>query len=288
MSGEDMARALLDAVAEDAYRPNVPPSSADRAMRLAVVDPAYNGTGLPKLTFEGESTMTVKGYPFLEAPPLASSRVLLGPVGRGYGIIGAIGATGPQNALAARVAALEAKALQGVTAGNISVGSGSATIDAGGLVDFSGCSRVSWNSAILAPGIYDLHAWGSTSTGATVTTRMRGSGSDQTTATHAYTATLEQLAAGPTRSSSTTANTFGFFCPTTAGTGASFAGTISLYVSALNAIVLFKDDTISTPNGDRYEWHGGGNTPTGFTLDGVSIICSSGTISGKARLVKRA
>lgn len=285
-AGTDMARALLDAVVDDAEQPNTPPSSADRPIKLAIVDPAYSGVGLPKVTFEGETTMTVKGYPYLEATPVAGSRVALAPIGRGYVILGASGLTGPYAALVARVSALESRALQGVVQGSISKSGTSASIDAAGLVDFAGVSRVSWDAAITGPGIYDLHAWGSTSAGATVTTRVRGASTDCTTASHVYTATLEQLAAGPARSSSSTAGSFGFFCPTTAGSGSSWGGVIRLYVSALNAVVLFKDDTISTPNGDRYEWKGGGNTPSGFTLDGVSIICSSGTITGKGKLVK--
>lgn len=64
--------------------------SADRACRIAVIDPAYS-SGNPKVTFEGESTMSTKGYPFLDSyTPTATDRVVLIPVGTTYLIVGAI------------------------------------------------------------------------------------------------------------------------------------------------------------------------------------------------------
>lgn len=66
--------------------------SADKPIKLAVVDPAYT-TGLPKVTFEGESTMSAKGYAFAQSyTPTAGDRVFLLPVGTTYLIAGAVDA----------------------------------------------------------------------------------------------------------------------------------------------------------------------------------------------------
>lgn len=187
-----MARTLLDAVAEDAYRPNVPPSSADRPLRLAVVDPAYSGIGNPKVTFEGESTMTVKGYPFLEATPVAGSRVVLAPVGRGYVILGATGLTGAYAALAARATALETRAtaleaqsLRGTVPSSVVVGSGSASAASSGVVTFTGVTTCSLLSVFDGQGadlhkVYvDVSAISGTVTG--IVFRLRVGGADSTT-----------------------------------------------------------------------------------------------------------
>ncbi|WP_149264302.1 hypothetical protein [Actinomadura sp. K4S16] len=72
------------------------PSSANRPVKLATVDPAYDpasyATGtLPRVTFDGEATMSGKLYPVM-APyqPRPADRVVLVPVGNTYLIIGAI------------------------------------------------------------------------------------------------------------------------------------------------------------------------------------------------------
>lgn len=69
--------------------------SADKPLRLGVIDPAYvtatfPGT-LPKVTFDGESTLSAKQYAVMSNYlPTASDRVVLVPVGTTYLIIGAL------------------------------------------------------------------------------------------------------------------------------------------------------------------------------------------------------
>jgi hypothetical protein len=59
-------------------------------MRIAVIDPAY-ASGNPKVTFEGESTLSVKQYPYLDSyTPQATNRVVMAPVGTTYVILGAL------------------------------------------------------------------------------------------------------------------------------------------------------------------------------------------------------
>jgi hypothetical protein len=72
-------------------RPDLPPGH-----KLATIDPAYtvgslNDVTLPKVTFDGETTMSTKRYPIVDGYiPSPSQRVLLVPVGRTYVIVGAV------------------------------------------------------------------------------------------------------------------------------------------------------------------------------------------------------
>lgn len=69
------------------------PSSADRPVRLATVDPAYV-SGWPKVKFDGESTLSGKTYPHVDSyAPAKNDRVVLVPVGTSYLIVGAVSAT---------------------------------------------------------------------------------------------------------------------------------------------------------------------------------------------------
>lgn len=81
-------REFLETVA--GYTRQSTDGSADRPCRIAVIDPAYS-SGNPKVTFEGESTMSTKGYPFLSSyTPVATDRVVLVPIGTTYLIVGKI------------------------------------------------------------------------------------------------------------------------------------------------------------------------------------------------------
>lgn len=73
--------------------------SAAMPMRLAVVDPAYVASSfpgtLPKVTFEGEDTLSDKRYPVVgNYWPWASDRVVMLPVGSTYVILGGLSTLG--------------------------------------------------------------------------------------------------------------------------------------------------------------------------------------------------
>lgn len=57
---------------------------------LGTVDPAYT-TGNPKITFDGETTLSGKTYLYAGYTPQAGDRVVLLPVGNSYLVIAAIG-----------------------------------------------------------------------------------------------------------------------------------------------------------------------------------------------------
>lgn len=95
--------AFLDAVA--GYTRAQSSSSADRPIKLAKIDPAYDGLPEPyplpvpaaRVTFEGESTLSTKAYPVANGfVPVANQRVYLAPIGTSYLIIGAVNAQTPQ------------------------------------------------------------------------------------------------------------------------------------------------------------------------------------------------
>lgn len=58
--------------------------------RLGTVDPAYT-SGNPKITFDGESTLSGKTYLYAGYTPTAGDRVVLLPVGNSWLILGAVG-----------------------------------------------------------------------------------------------------------------------------------------------------------------------------------------------------
>lgn len=66
--------------------------AASRPPLLGTIDPDYT-SGSPRVTFDGESTMSTKLYPYLESyQPRPGDRVLLTPIGASYMIVGAISA----------------------------------------------------------------------------------------------------------------------------------------------------------------------------------------------------
>lgn len=90
MSTNYEPRAFLDTIT-GLQRSAKAESSADKPYLLGVIDPGYT-SGDPKVTFEGELTMSGKQYPFLSSYlPAPSDRVVLAPLGTSYVILGSVG-----------------------------------------------------------------------------------------------------------------------------------------------------------------------------------------------------
>lgn len=73
--------------------------SEDRPIRIATVDPAFDIEAglLPKVTFDGESTMSTKRYPYGSGyVPLAGDRVVMLPIGTTYWMVGSVSNHGRQ------------------------------------------------------------------------------------------------------------------------------------------------------------------------------------------------
>jgi hypothetical protein len=66
-------------------------SGITKDSRLATVDPAFTGTGNPKVTFDGETTMSQKAYPYVGNVPGGGDRVVMEPIGDTWYILGALG-----------------------------------------------------------------------------------------------------------------------------------------------------------------------------------------------------
>lgn len=96
------ALSFLDAVA--GYVDGGSRSSADRPIRLATVDPAYDPWDTypaapppARVTFDGEDTLSGKAYPYASGfIPWAGTRVVLVPIGNSYLITGALSPQTPQ------------------------------------------------------------------------------------------------------------------------------------------------------------------------------------------------
>lgn len=90
MTGNALARAFLDSVAGFTDEPGATVPSQDKPVKLGIVDPAWNGAGSPKVLFDGETIMSVKGYPWAGLKPSAGDRVALVPQGHGYVVVGTV------------------------------------------------------------------------------------------------------------------------------------------------------------------------------------------------------
>lgn len=65
-------------------------TKTNETFTMATIDPAYS-SGRPKVTFDGESSVSVKQYPYLSSyTPVANHRVLLARVKGSYVIIGQV------------------------------------------------------------------------------------------------------------------------------------------------------------------------------------------------------
>lgn len=178
--------------------------------------------------------------------------------------------------------------VQGRMPSSVQVGSGSYAIQADGTVIFAGCSSVSLNGVFdgIAPDVYDIVGSFDSSTGATVTTRWRAAGSDDTAANKTYTADSLTLSAGPGRLTGTTTANIGFWIPTGAG-AANIRGKMRVFGPGLSVPTWSILESISSPAGDRYYWREAAND-NGGVRDGLTLMPSAGTISGSVKVIKLA
>jgi microcystin-dependent protein len=83
------ARDLLDTMADYAAGgENEGQQEKAKPIRLAVIDPAYTGTGDPKVRFEGEASVGLRTYVYTGSTPAAGDRVAMLPVGNSYIVLG--------------------------------------------------------------------------------------------------------------------------------------------------------------------------------------------------------
>lgn len=76
-------------------------STKPKTNRLATIDPAYADssypTALPKVTFEGETTMSTRTYPVISPYwPRRGDRVWMAPMGKGWVIVGSVDDDAPR------------------------------------------------------------------------------------------------------------------------------------------------------------------------------------------------
>lgn len=90
MTTSDEARTLLESITGYARGQHTPDEAPTKlATVVAGFDPKVAAGA--RVTFDGESSPTLRAFPWLGAPPRASSRVVLIPVGRSWVIVGEVG-----------------------------------------------------------------------------------------------------------------------------------------------------------------------------------------------------
>lgn len=89
MSGEQLARTFLEAT-----RGYVGPKAAVPRVRLGTVDSGFAGTGRPRVLFDGEATLGLRTYAWVNVQPTAGQRVVLAPQGSTYVIVGVLETAG--------------------------------------------------------------------------------------------------------------------------------------------------------------------------------------------------
>lgn len=145
------------------YAQSLRDSSADKPIRLATIDPSFdpfvnypNPPPLPKVTFDGESTLSGKQYPYVNGyVPAPGNRVWMVPVGTTYLICGLIENPG-----------LQGWYRDGATYG-IELGNGNYYDNNGGLVLSNQPLTVSGKRTISNVGGLSAQAQGSFSTTST-------------------------------------------------------------------------------------------------------------------------
>jgi hypothetical protein len=86
MNGLDLLQIIARYVRAEVART----ATTARPNRLATVDPGHT-SGQPRVTFDGEDSMSQKAYPYLASyTPAAGDRVLMVPAGTSYVILGKV------------------------------------------------------------------------------------------------------------------------------------------------------------------------------------------------------
>lgn len=66
-------------------------NTKEKPFTLGKIDPAYSGSGRPRVIFDGSTTVSSKTYPYLSSyTPQANDRVILANVGKTHVILGKI------------------------------------------------------------------------------------------------------------------------------------------------------------------------------------------------------
>lgn len=172
---------------------------------------------------------------------------------------------------------------------SVSVGSGSSSIGADGVVSFTGASSVSINGVFDGGGLdaYDISITLEHSASGTVAIVLRSSGSNIVSG-YDYILNVTQLAAGPTRSSSTTGTQFGFLRSSGAGTTATISARFTITEPAISGAtsVILSGTSDAIFGGDRWKVDQFGAHSRAAVYDGFSIMASAGTMTGRLQVRK--
>jgi len=136
----------------------------------------------------------------------------------------------------------------GVIPSSIVVGSGSASVDAFGLVTFTAVSSVSLNDIFdgLGGDVYEISGVAKSSTGSFVFSRLRSGGVDAGGTTYDRATIFTRIAGPPSTSSATNDDMFGWWGLTNGGSGpADFTATTQRIMQPVSASNTFMTTTVS-------------------------------------------
>lgn len=93
MTASDRARGLLESIVGYGADDHGAPAPEDRPVKIGTVASDFDATtdSGARITFDGESTTSLRRYPWLGTAPKPGERVVLLPVGRSLVILGPIG-----------------------------------------------------------------------------------------------------------------------------------------------------------------------------------------------------
>jgi len=183
------------------------------------------------------------------------------------------------------IAALETLT-RGQIPSSIVVGSGSASVDAFGLITFSVASSVSLNDVFdgLGGDVYELYVRAVSGTGAIQNMRMRASGTDYSGGGYDRTA-IYSNGGSTTVSANSTDTQFCYLSPTSTGPGGPVSCRTLLTEPGKSGKTVSVHQSTANVNNAVFLWSEAGAVSAG-AYDGITISTSAGTISGTMKVVK--
>ena len=186
----------------------------------------------------------------------------------------------------AGLAAVRARVAQGVIPSSVAVGSGSASVDADGLVTFTGVSSLSLNDVFDGVGgdMYELYVRAVSSTGATQIMRMRASGTDYSGGGYDRTAIFSN-GGSPLTSANSADTGFCYLSPTGTGPGGPISCRTLFTEPGKSGKTVSVHQATANVRNSVYIWSEAGAVSAG-AYDGIALITSAGTITGTVKVVK--
>ena len=182
--------------------------------------------------------------------------------------------------------AVRVRAAQGVIPSSVAVGSGSASVDADGLITFTGVSSVSLNDVFDGVGgdVYELYLRAVSSTGAIQHLRMRASGTDYSGGGYDRIAIFSN-GGSPVTSAYSVDTRFCFLSPAGTGPGGPISCRTLFTEPGKSGKTVSVHQATANVGNSVYIWSEAAAVSAG-AYDGITLITSAGTLTGTVKVVK--